>query len=506
MFSKVSSAAISGVESHLISVETDVSDGLPGFSMVGYLASEVREAQDRVRTALRNSGYRLLPKRITVNLAPGDIRKSGSGFDLPIAVAVMTAYGYLPERASEGIFFAGELGLDGSIQGIHGILGMVMEAKQAGCHACIIPERNGQEGAAIQGIEIYAARHLSEVVNHLKGNKKIRTVSTNIEEKFSNPARTYSMDFADIHGQHAAKRAAEIAAAGMHNLLITGAPGAGKSMIAKCIPSILPPLSLEESLEVSRIHSIAGLLPEDGILTERPFRMPHHTISAVALTGGGLVPKPGEISLAHRGILYLDELPEFHKETLEILRQPMEDGEVRIARNRGQFQFPADFMLVASRNPCKCGYYGIAGGQRCTCQERDVRRYLARVSRPLLDRIDLQVEARQVPYTDLTGDGEEECSAQIRRRVERAQLIQRQRYQDVPYRFNSELPAGLLKRYCLLDAAETSWMEHIYERKHLTARGYHRLLKVARTIADLDGAEQIAMRHLNEAVLYRTSE
>lgn len=504
MFSKVCSAAINGIESKMVSVEVDVSDGLPCFSMVGYLASEVREAQDRVRTALRNSGFRLPPKHITVNLAPGDIRKSGAGFDLPIAVAVMASYGYLPGEVLDGVFFAGELGLDGSVQGIHGILGMVMEARQSGCRSCMVPVANAKEGAAIEGIEVFGVQDLRAAVRHLTGKDCVKRTAINIEEKFRHPDQEGLLDFADIHGQRLVRRAAEIAAAGMHNLLISGPPGSGKSMIAKRIPSILPPLSVEESLEVSRIHSVAGTLPEDGILTARPFRMPHHTISAIALAGGGLVPRPGEISLAHRGVLYLDELPEFRTETLEILRQPLEDGEVRIARNRGQFVFPADFMLVASRNPCKCGYY--PDRRRCRCRESDVRRYLGRISRPLLDRIDLHVEAQTIGYEELTAHGHAESSEEIRSRVVRAHAVQRERYRGQPFLFNSRVPAGALERYCALGAEARRQLKDIYERKQLTARAYHRMLKVARTIADLDGAEQIESRHLHEAVLYRASE
>ena len=504
MFNRVISAAVNGIESKCVLVEADVSDGLPMFSMVGYLASEVREAQDRVRTALRNSGYALPPKHITVNLAPGDIRKSGTRFDLPIAAAVMASYGYLPQKSLDGIFFAGELGLDGSVQGIHGILSMVIEARRAGCIACMIPWANRKEGAAVQGIAVYGVRHLRELEAHLKAEQRLEKVTINIEEKFQNPVRAKLLDFADICGQQMGKRAAEIAAAGMHNLLISGPPGAGKSMIAKRIPSILPPLTLEESLEVSGIHSIAGTLPEDGILTERPFRMPHHTISAVALTGGGAVPRPGEISLAHRGVLSLDELPEFQQETLEVLRQPLEDGVVRISRNLGQYVFPADFMLVASRNPCKCGYF--PDRSRCHCRERDIRSYLGRISRPLLDRIDLYVEAEPVRYEELTGKGVSECSADIRSRVEMAQQIQQTRYRQEGFHFNAQLPASLLERYCSLTREGEAKMQDVYVRKQLTARSYHRMLKVARTIADLEGCRQIQERHLDEAILYRVSD
>ena len=331
-------------------MEADVSDGLPGFSIVGYVTSEVREAQDRVRTAIRNSGYRLMPKKITVNLAPADIRKSGSGYDLPIAVAVMASYGYLPADLLKHVFLAGELGLDGELHGIHGILGMVKEARRAGCTTCIIPAANLREGAVVQGIQVYGARCLEQVISHFMSGKELESMAINIEEKFTEGFRENMPDFSDIKGQTFVKRAAEIAAAGMHNLLISGPPGAGKSMIASRIPGILPPMSVDEALEVSQIHSVAGTLPENGILTNRPFRMPHHTVSSIALTGGGAIPRPGEISLAHRGVLYLDELPEFQKDTLEILRQPLEEGVVRISRNAGQFVFPADFMLVASRN------------------------------------------------------------------------------------------------------------------------------------------------------------
>lgn len=505
MISKVNTAAISGIQSEIVTVEVDVSDGLPGFSMVGYLTSEVKEAQDRVRTAIKNSGYRLQPKRVTVSLTPASIRKSGSGFDLPIAIAVLSAFGYLPVSLLEGLFLTGELSLDGNIREIQGVLGMVMEAKSAGFTTCIVPQKNVEEGAMIQGIEVYGASCLKEVVNHLISTKKLEKTTINIEEKLFSAEQWNNLDFADVCGQKLVKRAAEIAAAGMHNLLISGPPGAGKTMIARRIPGILPPLSPDEALEISQIHSVAGILPENGVVLQRPFRMPHHTISSAALTGGGKIPHPGEISLAHRGVLYLDELPEFQSETLEILRQPLEEGEVHISRSSGQYTFPADFMLVASRNPCKCGYF--PDRSRCRCSEGEVRRYLHRISRPLLDRIDIHVEAQQIPYEELQDrEKKEETSAQIRKRVLMAQEIQRKRYEETGFRFNSDLSSSVLKQYCSLGKEEEEQMRQVYMRKRMTARAYHRMLKVARTIADLDESENITMEHLGEAILYRPSE
>ena len=338
-----------------------------------------------------------------MNLAPGDVRKSGSGFDLPIAVAVLAAYGVIPREALRETLFAGELGLDGRINKIRGILGMVMEARKAGCKTCILPEENAAEGAMIEGVKICGAKSLKEVLDHLTGSSKLKQTVSNIEEKFQKAEEKDKIDFADIRGQRLVKRAIEIAAAGMHNILISGPPGCGKSMMAKRIPTILPPLSREEALEVSKIYSVAGLLPEEGLLTKRPFRMPHHTISGAAMAGGGFVPGPGEISFAHRGVLYLDELPEYQTEVLEVLRQPMEDGHVILSRGGGTYVFPCEFMLAASRNPCKCGYY--PDRTRCRCTEGEVERYLHRISRPLLDRIDLHVEAEPVKYEELTERG-----------------------------------------------------------------------------------------------------
>ena len=501
LFSKVYSAVIYGVESRSVIVEADVTDGLPQFSIVGYAASEVREATDRVRSALKNSGFPLHTKKITVNLAPADIRKAGTSLDLPIAIAVMAAYGLIPQSQMRDLFLAGELSLNGSIHSTHGILGMVREARRIGCSACILPLENAAEGAMIQDIEVYGAQSLTKVIEHIMGAKKLEKVSINIEEKFRQVSRKGTLDFADIKGQKLVKRAAEIAAAGMHNLLISGPPGSGKTMVAQRIPGILPPISLEESLEISQIHSVAGILPKEGILTSRPFRMPHHTISSVALAGGGTIPRPGEISLAHHGVLYLDELPEFHKDTLEILRQPMEEGEVRISRNSGQFVFPADFMLVASRNPCKCGYY--PDRNRCRCSEHEIERYLHRISRPLLDRIDLHVEAQKILYDDLVSEEKPETSAEIRERVLMAQEIQNKRYEGTLFRFNSDLTPSAISEFCPVDESFKKELNHLYDSKEMTARSYHRMIKTARTIADLDGSEQITMKHIGEAIRYR---
>ena len=500
LYSIVSTAIICGIKSVPVCVEADVGDGMPVFEMVGFLASEVKEAKERVRTALRNVGYPLPPKRITVNLAPADIRKSGSGFDLPVAVAILAALGMIPTEALHGVFVIGEIGLKGDVQPVHGVLPMVVEAKERGISRCIVPAANRREAELAADMQVFGADSLEDVIRLLNGGDWTGTTAYNIEETAKEEAY---LDFADIHGQRLVKRACEVAVAGMHNLLLIGPPGAGKTMMAMRIPSILPPLSEEEQMELSKVYSVGGLLSEgSGLVTKRPFRAPHHTISMQGLAGGGRVPKPGEISFAHKGVLFLDELPEFQKETLEVLRQPLEEKCVRLVRLQGTFEYPADFMLVAAMNPCRCGYYPDMN--RCTCTQTAVDRYLARVSRPLLNRIDICVEAPQLTFGELTGNGTEEPSAVIRKRVIAAQKIQRERYRGEAFLCNSQIPAARIREFCGLSKKQESYMEQVYRKLELTARAYHKLLKVARTLADMDGSGQIGDCHLNEAICYRS--
>lgn len=498
MFSRILSAAICGMEGIPVQVEADVSEGLPGFSMVGDLSGKVKEAQDRVMTAFRNSGIHLMPKRVTINLSPADVRKDGTGFDLPIALAVLTAYQVFPAEAAQNMMVLGELSLNGAVKGVRGVLPMVQTAKRLGCKVCILPEENRMEGELIPDIRIVGVESLRQVAAFLeKGEEppKKKDAIINIEEK-------EPCDFALIQGQSVLRRAAEIAVSGRHNFLMIGPPGAGKSLLAKCIPGILPPLSREEGLEVASVYSVAGLLQSgQPLIRRRPFRSPHHTATPQALAGGGRIPRPGEISLAHKGVLFLDELPEFRRETLEVLRQPLEERSVPVSRVYGAYCFPADTMVIAAMNPCKCGYY--PDRKRCTCSEADVRRYHGRISRPLLDRMDICVQVQEVGYEALKSEKCSESSGEIRRRVEQVSGFQQQRYRGEPYRYNSELTLEGIKRYCPMEKQAEKLLAEAYERMELTARAYYRILKVARTIADMDGKELLEEAHICEAIGYR---
>lgn len=500
MFSSVLSASIQGMDICPIQVEADVRDGLPSFTMVGYVNSQVKEAQERVRTALKNAGITVPPKRITVNLAPADIRKEGAGYDLPITAAILSAAGKISRDSLRGVLMIGEVSLSGKCSPVYGVLPIVMKARELGCHTCILPSENVMEGKLVPGIQVIGVESVEEMYEILSGKREAALhVSLNMKKE---EKQNFYEDFQDVQGQEGAKRAAEIAASGFHNLLLIGAPGTGKSMIARRIPGILPALDQNESLEVSKIYSIAGLLPpSDPFVRIRPFRAPHHTASAQALAGGGKNPKPGEVTLAHRGVLFLDEMPEFSKKSLEILRQPMEDRYIRLSRVQGTYSFPADFLLLAAMNPCPCGYYPDMN--RCTCSQGEITGYLRKISQPLLDRIDLCAEAEPVTYQELVNTKKGESSADIRRRVERTVKIQTERYRGTDLRFNGDLPAKALDQYCILSAQGRKILERAYDQLGISARAYHRILKVARTIADMEESEVIQREHLQEAIGYR---
>ncbi|ROR30754.1 magnesium chelatase family protein [Mobilisporobacter senegalensis] len=503
MFNKTFSAAVHGINGFLVQVEADISDGLPEFLMVGYLASEVKEAKERVRISLKNSGFKLPVKRITINLSPADVKKEGTAFDLPIAVAILVTLGFIPEENIRDTLIIGELSLNGEINKVNGVLPIVKMALGQGFSRCIVPLDNAKEGAVISDIDVIGVKSLEEVVRYLNNESIIEPEYVDVEKLFQHYDEETDIDFSDIHGQVAAKRAVEIAVSGMHNILFIGTPGAGKTMLAKRIPTIMPELTLEESMEISKVYSVFGLLNNDqSLILKRPFRSPHHTISLTALTGGGRKARPGEISLANGGVLFLDELPEFNKNTLEILRQPLEDKDVTITRLNGSFRYPANFMLVAAMNPCNCGYY--PDRNRCSCSVNQVQRYLGKISQPLLDRIDICIETLQINYKELEQNIINESSREIRKRVMKARMIQLERYQEEEIHFNSELTPKMIQKYCNLGASEKRLLEKAFHHLNLSARAYHRILKVARTIADLEDSLDIKASHLNEAICYRS--
>lgn len=501
-FSTVLSAAIQGLGVEMIRVEADVSNGLPGVHMVGYLSSEVKEASERVRTAMKNSGFQIPAKKMVINLAPATVRKKGASFDLPIALSVLASLELIPGKKLEHVLVVGELSLDGKVREVPGVLPIVMEAKRQGCHTCIVPAKNAREGALIDDICILGAETLEDICRHITGHAEIKPV-TGKNWTSGMKAHIDTVDFADICGQEMVKRAVEIAVAGGHNFLMVGPPGSGKSMIAKRIPTILPPLSLEESMEITQVYSVLGLINEESpLIAGRPFRSVHHTVTKAALIGGGSIPRPGEISLAHGGVLFLDELAEFQKPVLEVLRQPLEERDIKLVRTHGNYTFPANFILAAAMNPCPCGNYPDMG--RCTCTSGEIQHYLGKISQPFLDRIDICMETPRIRYADLNAKSPQESSGVIRERVCAARKIQEKRYQGSGILTNAMLEVKMLDEYCTLGPAEKELMEQAYYALGLTARTYHKILKVARTIADMDESSRIREVHLKEAIGYRT--
>ncbi|TYQ13149.1 UNVERIFIED_CONTAM: magnesium chelatase family protein [Acetivibrio alkalicellulosi] len=503
MLSKIKSLGLMGIDGCIVLVETDISKGLPSFDMVGLGDTAVKESKERVRAAIKNADLDFPIKRITINLAPADKKKEGSAFDLPIALGILAATEQVNIKDIENYGFLGELSLDGEIKPVKGILPMVISARENGLKSIILPLENADEAAVVNGLNILPAGSIKDVVNHLNGLKKINKYSVDIDNIFRNNI-SYDVDFSDVKGQETVKRALEVAASGAHNCVMIGSPGCGKTMIARRLPTILPSMTFEEALEVTKIHSIAGTLATNtSLITQRPFRAPHHTISNVSLVGGGRHPKPGEISLAHYGVLFLDELPEFNRSALEVLRQPLEDGVVTISRINATLTYPARTTLICAANPCKCGNY-LDHSKECTCTPKQIGQYLSKLSGPLLDRIDLHIEVSSIQYKDLDSKKEEEKSSDVRERVNRTRKIQQERYKGMNIYSNAELSPAMIKKYCKLDVQCKNILENAFERLGLSARAHGRILKVARTIADMEECQDIKTHHLLEAIQYRS--